>query len=171
MARRWGHGRNDCVAPALLNHDVNCKNYMEWNARTQLTTWKPTPVDAASIPDGPIIDYAGKHWNGLIRDYYARRAELTLELALNDDAARRAFNATEMERRRARHAYNWTTATGEYPTTPVGDAVEVSVVMREKYKGWFASCGGGGGGSDVDAEAEAKAEANGAPAAATSSVA
>merc|ERR1712166_1184199 len=38
------------------------------------------------------------------------------------------------------HAYNWTTATNPYPTQPVGDFVEVSKAMKNKYEPFFASC-------------------------------
>lgn len=39
---------------------TTCEKFYEWNARTQLTTWNPTPKGGA-IPGGPI-DYASKHW-------------------------------------------------------------------------------------------------------------
>ena len=44
---------------------VACADFYEWNARSQLTTWNPTPPGAAKKPDGPD-DYASKHWSGLI---------------------------------------------------------------------------------------------------------
>jgi|EP01046_Picozoa_sp_COSAG06_P039917 hypothetical protein len=39
---------------------TSCVKFYEWNARTQLTTWNPTPKGGA-IPSGPV-DYASKHW-------------------------------------------------------------------------------------------------------------
>ena len=36
---------------------------------------------AAAVPGGPI-DYASKHWSGLIRDYYAHRVALVTQQAL-----------------------------------------------------------------------------------------
>ena len=39
---------------------TSCVKFYEWNARTQLTTWNPTPKGGA-IPGGPV-DYASKHW-------------------------------------------------------------------------------------------------------------
>ena len=72
---------------------------LQWNARAQLTTWNPvrgvpaaprpcpcvvgiparlpppqTPKGATSVPGGPI-DYASKHWSGLIADYYKARLD------------------------------------------------------------------------------------------------
>jgi hypothetical protein len=40
----------------------------------------------------------------------------------------------------ADHAYGWTTATDEYPSEPVGDALQVSQAMMAKYGKYFASC-------------------------------
>ena len=39
-----------------------------------------------SIPGGPI-DYASKHWSGLISDYYAARVTLVMNQALADAKA------------------------------------------------------------------------------------
>ena len=66
MARGLSGGATDCVADgyaALSSGD--CGDFLEWNARVQVTTWNPTPSTAASVPGGPI-DYACKHWSGLI---------------------------------------------------------------------------------------------------------
>jgi hypothetical protein len=53
----------------------------------QLTTWNPTPANASSIPGGPV-DYASKHWSGLISDYYGARATLVLQQAQADATAK-----------------------------------------------------------------------------------
>ena len=42
-ARAWGNG-TDCTDTILGN--LSCPDFMEWNARVQLTTWYPTPAHA-----------------------------------------------------------------------------------------------------------------------------
>ena len=41
----------------------------------QITTWDPTPKGSAK-PGRETVDYASKHWAGLIKDYYARRVSI-----------------------------------------------------------------------------------------------
>ena len=131
-ARKWGEGASDCA-------DMPCTDFYEWNARSQLTTWNPTPYGASVIPDGPI-DYASKHWAGLISDYYQERAKRVLAQAMYDAAASRPLNLTAVEQLKATLAYTWTTATNAYPSEPVGDAVAVSKTMLAKYAPFFSSC-------------------------------
>ena len=131
-AKAWGANATDCG-------DKSCTAFYEWNARTQLTTWNPTPANAPVIPSGPI-DYASKHWNGLISDYYAARAKLVWRQALTDAAAGQPLDKTVMSRLEAQLAYQWTNANNLYPNTPVGDAFAVSVDMHAKYSSHFASC-------------------------------
>ena len=46
-AKAWGANSSDCGA-------MTCTAFYEWNARTQLTTWNPTPANASNIPGGPM---------------------------------------------------------------------------------------------------------------------
>ena len=85
-------------------------------------------------------DYASKHWSGLIADYYGARARGILDQALLDAAAGHALNATAIDLMEATLAYTWQTSTSAYPVVPVADAVVMSVVMAEKYGGWFEGC-------------------------------
>ena len=65
-----------------------------------------------------------------------------LEQGLADARAGRPFDTAAMAVRQARLAYEWQTSFGDhrYTTTPVGDAVEISHALRDKYAGFFASC-------------------------------
>ncbi|KAL3940807.1 MAG: hypothetical protein SGBAC_004723 [Bacillariaceae sp.] len=137
-ARKWGANEtNDCFTVILGRS--NCANFYEFNARSQITTWNPTPKDSKKIPGGPI-DYAAKHWNGLIKDYYIRRAADLLGRAIEDKTAGRPLNQTAVDELFANHAYHWTTSTNKYPTTPQGDAFETSIKLYEKYRNWFSTC-------------------------------
>ena len=91
------------------------------------------------IPGGPI-DYAGKHWSGLIRDYYGVRAQLLLDQAVADAAKGEKLDQTAVDLAFAQHAYNWTNAQNKYPQTVTGDAIEVSKAMLAKYSPYYAAC-------------------------------
>jgi hypothetical protein len=133
-ARAWGASSNDCGSPP---GSASCPDFYEWNARTQITTWNPTGARDSSVPPGPV-DYAAKHWSGLLRDYYAQRVQLIAEQALLDASAGRPLNSTAVNLIKARLAYSWTTSTAPYPVTPQGDSYEVSRSTLQKYEGFFA---------------------------------
>jgi alpha-N-acetylglucosaminidase len=126
----------DCF---IFEQPSSCPDFYEWNARVQITTWQPTPSNATVVPDGPI-DYANKQWSGLVGDYYLERVRLIQKQALSDASAGQPLNHTAVDQIRASLAYNWTTSTKSYPVTPVGDAVQVSLQLFEKYAPYFASC-------------------------------
>ena len=104
-----------------------------------LSAGDPTPKDAAK-PGKETVDYASKHWSGLIRDYYAARVTLVMEQALKDAAAGKPLDNDAVTTIKAEHAYNWTTATNPYPTEVVGDFAAVSKAMHAKYTSFFESC-------------------------------
>lgn len=137
-AKKFGEDSNDCTDTGYETI-TDCQKFYEWNARTQLTTWNPTPKDATKIPSGPI-DYASKHWSGLIKDYYQVRVILLKQLALKNAAAGTPLNGDEWDTIQAKHAYNWTTATNTYPMQPVGNSIAVSKAMASKYAHAFAAC-------------------------------
>jgi Alpha-N-acetylglucosaminidase (NAGLU) C-terminal domain len=102
----------------------------------------PTPPGAARIPGGPI-DYASKHWHGLIVPYYTKRSEILLHRALQDEVQLQPLNNTELQRLFAVHAFEWTTSfsftTSESPVI-IENAREISHRMIQKYSHWFSSC-------------------------------
>jgi hypothetical protein len=73
-ARALGANATDCTDTIIGDGLIkDCADFMEWNARSQLTTWQPTPKVG---PLGNPQDYARKHWSGLIKSYYAPRVRL-----------------------------------------------------------------------------------------------
>lgn len=76
----------------------------------------------------------------MIRDYYAERVRLVMNRALLDAAAGRELDTNATSILKAQLAYNWTTATNQYPTAPVGDAVLVSQATQAKYSQFFSAC-------------------------------
>ena len=111
----------------------------EWNARVQLTTWHPTPKGAKRIPTD-INDYAAKHWSGLIKDYYAERVKRLAAAAVSEISAGRPWTNAKADLVGATLAYEWTTATTPYPTTPVGNALNLSNFMNRKYAPHLVKC-------------------------------
>jgi alpha-N-acetylglucosaminidase len=138
QARNLAGNTTDCIADGFPEI-TDCPHFYEWNARVQITSWDPTKK-GASKPGRETVDYADKHWSGLIRDYYAKRVEVVAQQALSDAKAGRSLNAVAVNKGKAQLAYEWTTSQSKYPTTPVGDAVSVSRKMHQAYKGYFSSC-------------------------------
>ena len=150
-----GDTQYDCFSPILGNqsNSGSCSRFYEFNARTQITTWNPTPYDANEVPGGPL-DYAAKHWSGLVREYYAKRAILLLEQALRDQQNGQSLNSTTVKRIFASHAYKWTTTESREAVAPrtrltsrnyhrntLRMTLAVSKEMLEKYSHWFNWCG------------------------------
>ena len=59
------------------------------------------PVGASKQPGGPI-DYASKHWSGLLSDYYQERAKLLLAKATAQEKAGKKFTQAMDDQVRAR---------------------------------------------------------------------
>ena len=143
-ARKLGGSATDCVDTQIKGDIGHCSDFMEWNARAQLTTWYPV-IGSASAPmvqqNGRDHDYARKQWSGILRDVYIPRAELYRKQALQDAAAGQPFNATAIDKSYAQLAYKWQTDyPSTYPTDPVGDPVAVSTELFNKYSRYFRAC-------------------------------
>ena len=142
--------QHDCFSPILSynshdDDDGSCERFYEWNARCQVTTWNPTSRNSSKIPGGPI-DYAAKHWSGLIRDYYAKRAEILLQQSLQDQKRGQPLNSTEVQRLFAKHAFEWTTLKekpyflGQEGPSSLERVQKISREMIQKYSHWFETC-------------------------------
>jgi alpha-N-acetylglucosaminidase len=135
-ARKLAGDATDCTDTVV--GDLKCDDFMEWNARCQVTTWKPTPKNG---PIGEPEDYARKHWSGLVSDYYATRVDLFTKQALLDAAKGKPFNIEATKAQRVKLAYEWQTDFGNsYPTTPESDPVTVSTALTAKWGGFFGAC-------------------------------
>ena len=143
-----GGVQHDCISPMLSNTSACCRHFYEWNARCQVTTWNPTPFGATKVPGGPI-DYAAKHWSGLVKHYYAKRARILFEQALLDEESQQELNATKVQQLFAKHAFEWTTSMSpsnvKVPdsasaASKIGEALDVTKEILNKYSSWFSSC-------------------------------
>ena len=62
-------------------------DFMEWNARAQVTSWLPQNNCTTPIPSlPPLWDYANKAWSGLVKGYYNKRYEIFAKHKLNSIA-------------------------------------------------------------------------------------
>ena len=104
-----------------------------------VTTWDPTPKGAAH-PGKDTVDYASKHWSGLIADYYAKRVQAVQREAIKAAAAGEPLDPAAVDRAKAALAYGWTTSRKAYPRAAVGDALAISTKMYQKYAKAFAVC-------------------------------
>eukprot|EP01050_Picozoa_sp_SAG11_P009784 SAG11_NODE_945_length_6430_cov_8.027800_1_plen_178_part_00 len=136
-ARRLGGDATDCTGTIV--GDLHCADFMEWNARSQLTTWKPTPKNG---PLGHPNDYAKKHWSGLIAGYYVPRVRLYTQDAMASIAARgQNLSSDTLNAELVKLAYEWQTSFGNgYPMEPVGESVGVSTVLISKWRRFFSTC-------------------------------
>lgn len=100
QATKWADERD---APAA---------YYEWMAKSQVSTWWPVaPSDVgkwtANYTKPPPLDgYANKHWNGLVRDFYAPRVRCYVDQAAvdlsvdesSDESSAPVFNQSNVTR-------------------------------------------------------------------------
>jgi hypothetical protein len=143
-ARRLGGSATDCTHTQVAGDIGDCANFMEWNARSQLTTWYPV-LGSASAPrvqqGGRDHDYARKQWSGLLRDVYLPRAELFLGQAVRDAVAGTPFDGAAASASFTAMVFRWQTTFGNgYPIEPVGDAVAVATELRATYASFFSGC-------------------------------
>ena len=101
------------------------KDLNEWNARTQITTWR----NRVCADDGGLRDYAHKEWNGILKDFYYKRWAAyfdSLDNQLNGKPEVKIdFYAMEEP---------WTKQTNQYSSKPEGDCVEMAKEAIEKIK-------------------------------------
>ena len=104
--------------------DKDEQAYYERNARTILTVWG----------GGRLTDYAGRQWNGLIRDYYLPRWQLLIDAKLAELRGGKLVDRSALEEQW--HDCNWKFAMatdGNYGASPSGDYFDMSRALFEKY--------------------------------------
>lgn len=93
------------------------KDWLEWNARVQITTWG----NRTASEGGGLHDYAHKEWNGLLKDFYYPRWKTWLDrlntLPDGDPAAAMDYYALDEP---------WTLQHNFYSPHKEGDCVETA---------------------------------------------
>lgn len=97
------------------------KDWLEWNARVQVTTWG----NRQAADGGGLHDYAHKEWNGLLKDFYYLRWKTWLDrlnlLPDHDPAADIDYYSLEEP---------WTLQHAPYPSVKEGDCVETAKAVQ-----------------------------------------
>lgn len=98
------------------------KDWYEWNARVQITTWG----NRSAADKGGLRDYAHKEWNGILADFYAMRWKKYFEYL---DAKMRGESPDEIDFYALEEP--WTLEHKAYSAVPEGDAVEVALEVYQ----------------------------------------
>jgi len=94
------------------------KDFMEWNARTQITIW-----------GGPVLhDYAAKEWSGLVSSFYVPRWKMFL-----DEMITPQMNPVPVETRIAEWEQSWTKQHSAFAVYQRETAAEAAARMLKKY--------------------------------------
>jgi alpha-N-acetylglucosaminidase len=123
LLSRWIKSARD-----LAGNNVTYGDYLEYNARNQITLWGPT---------GQINDYAAKQWGGLVGTYYLPRWKLFMDYLQEIKVNRTefdtdAFNALILNFGIQWDKRTWGKATGETWGT-VGNTWEAIQKTVAKY--------------------------------------
>ncbi|MDG4785736.1 alpha-N-acetylglucosaminidase TIM-barrel domain-containing protein [Micromonospora sp. WMMD1102] len=110
-ARAWG----DSPAEA----DV-----MERDARSLVSVW--------GHQSSGLHDYSGRHWSGLVRDYYLPRWELWGSWLAEAARAGREPDVGVLRDRIVAHEESWRDALGGYSAEPDGDTCEVAARILDR---------------------------------------
>ena len=111
---RWVQAAKDKAEPAELL-------LFEFNAKNQITLWGPR---------GEILDYAGKQWSGLIRDYYIPRWNLFFASVIGGSYDKRTFKQDFLDN----IGIPFTKSTKIYPTRAAKNALRMARKMHKKWR-------------------------------------
>ena len=99
------------------------QTYYEKDARSIITIW-----------GGGLTDYAGRQWNGLMRDYYLPRWQILIDATLVELKGGAPVDRPALEQQWRTHDLKFaTTANGDYATRPHGNFFALSRALYKKY--------------------------------------
>jgi alpha-N-acetylglucosaminidase len=103
--------------------DKDEQAYYERDARSLITTW-----------GGNLTDYAGRQWNGLMRDYYLPRWQLLIDVTLAELKSGKPVDRQTLKKQWREHDLKFArTAGGHYSARPRGDFFDMSRKLFKKY--------------------------------------
>lgn len=115
-ARSWGKSEGE-------------KAYYEKDARKIITIW-----------GGHLLDYAGRQWNGLMRDYYLPRWQVLINAKLSELKGGPPVDQEALEKQWRAHDLQFATSTnGDYAVEPQGDCYTLSSALYKKWRFWLYS--------------------------------
>lgn len=132
-ARLWG------------GNDTDLSDYMEWSARSQVTSWLPacevrptsnTTMDVCGSRSD-LNDYANKQWGGLVASFHTGRIQCFVSQAASDFARGAPLDYYAYNKCLDDWTWTWQHDFGGklYPICwePTGDAIAISKELLEKY--------------------------------------
>lgn len=101
------------------------KDWYEWNARVQITTWG----NRVAADDGGLHDYAHREWNGLLRDFYYLRWKTWLDEQLKsfEGGQPKAIDFYALEE-------PWTLRHNSYASEAEGNPVDIACEIYREIK-------------------------------------
>ena len=101
------------------------KDWYEWNARVQITTWG----NRVAADDGGLHDYAHREWNGLLRDFYYLRWKTWLDEQLKsfEGGQPKAIDFYALEE-------PWTLKHNSYVSEAEGNSVDIACEIYREIK-------------------------------------
>lgn len=101
------------------------KDWYEWNARVQITTWG----NRVAADDGGLHDYAHREWNGLLRDFYYLRWKTWLDEQLKsfEGGQPKAIDFYALEE-------PWTLKHNSYASESEGNPVDIACEIYREIK-------------------------------------
>ena len=113
-------------------------DFLEWNARAQVTSWEP--VSGAACQGGKtrlsgLYDYANKEWAGLVGRFHRERYRIYADHRRIALASGHKFDTSAYQGDLMQQACRFQrSGLGEVgPAQPVGDAVAISRMLWKKY--------------------------------------
>ena len=120
-----GHWIAEARNTAPLDSSPDVADLLEFNARNQITLWGPRENIAS--------DYASKSWSGLVSDYYYKRWQLFLNMAMLAVSEGKELNTTDYDQKRFDIESMFSNTISFYPTVPSGDVMEMTESLLETY--------------------------------------
>jgi alpha-N-acetylglucosaminidase len=101
------------------------KALYEQNARDLVTLW--------GDENSPLHEYSNRQWSGLLNDFYKPRWQKFFDVLVLNVDAKTEPDLKEFESNIKKWEWEWVKTQKDYPTTPFGNSIDVSLKMHQKY--------------------------------------
>lgn len=97
------------------------RDWMEWNARTLISTWGPE----GAAEKGHLHDYSNRQWGGMLKSFYLPRWEMFFKALENGEAVPESSEWFRIEE-------SWTRRT-DIPEAGIGNPADIAEELYAKY--------------------------------------
>ena len=111
-AKSWGTGEEE-------------KRLYEKNARDLVTLW--------GGKEAFLHDYASKQWAGLFKGFYKGRWEIFIDEVIDCIKQNKKCELDILDDKIKTWEWEWVNGTESYSDQPIGNPIQVSKIMYEKY--------------------------------------